>query len=127
MNLYLTIGDLTCVKSLGSGCFGEVFLYRKNNSNNIYAVKMIDKSRANRSKNYKCLNSEIKVLKGLNHPNIAKLIKVMDDETQIHLLLIMEYCNGGSLLECLKKYEEKYNMPFTEEIVQYLTRQIVKV
>ena len=125
MNLYQTLGDLTCVKFLGSGCFGEVFLYQQNKTNNIYAVKMIDKSRAKHSKNYKYLVSELQILKKLNHPNIAKLIKVIDNETQIHLLLVMEYCNGGSLLECLEKFKLKYNMPFTEEIVQYLTRQIV--
>ena len=125
MNLYQTLGDLTCVKFLGNGCFGEVFLYQQNKTNNIYAVKMIDKSRAKHSKNYKYLVSELQILKKLNHPNIAKLIKVIDNETQIHLLLVMEYCNGGSLLECLEKFKLKYNMPFTEEIVQYLTRQIV--
>ena len=126
MNLYQTLGDLTCVKFLGSGCFGEVFLYQQNKTNNIYAVKMIDKSRAKHSKSYKYLVSELQILKKLNHPNIAQLIKVIDNETQAHLLLVMEYCNGGSLSECLKKYEEKYNMPFTEEIVQYLTKQIVE-
>ena len=125
MNLYQTIGELTCVKFLGSGYYGDVFLYQQNKTNNIYAVKMIDKSRAKHSKSYKYLVSELQILKKLNHPNIAQLIKVIDNETQAHLLLVMEYCNGGSLSECLKKYEEKYNMPFTEEIVQYLTKQIV--
>ena len=38
----------------------------------------------------------------------------------------MEYCNGGTLLECLEKFKLKYNKPFTEEIVQYLTKQIVE-
>ena len=125
MNLYQTIGELTCVKFLGSGYYGDVFLYQQNKTNNIYAVKMIDKSRAKHSKSYKYLVSELQILKKLNHPNIAQLIKIIDNETQAHLLLVMEYCNGGSLSECLKKYEEKYNMPFTEEIVQYLTKQIV--
>jgi len=126
MNLYQTLGDLTCVKFLGSGSYGEVFLYQQNKTNNIYAVKMIDKSRAKNSKNYKYLVSELQILRKLNHPNIAKLIKVIDNETQIHLLIVMEYCNGGSLLECLEKFKLKYNMPFTEEIVQYLTKQIVE-
>ena len=125
MNLYQTLGDLTCVKFLGNGCFGEVFLYKQNKTNNIYAVKMIDKSRAKHSKNYKYLVSELQILKKLNHPNIAKLIKVIDNETQIHILIVMEYCNGGSLLDCLNKFKLNHGIPFTEEIVQYLTKQIV--
>ena len=37
----------------------------------------------------------------------------------------MEYVNGGSLTDCLKKYQLKYGKAFPEEIVQYLMRQIV--
>ena len=37
----------------------------------------------------------------------------------------MEICNGGDLTSCLKKYMEAYKRPFSEEIVQYLMRQIV--
>ena len=36
----------------------------------------------------------------------------------------MEFCDGG-LDEALEKYQEKYGKPFSEEIVQYLMRQIM--
>ena len=126
MNLYQRIGDLTCKKHLGKGEFGEVCLYKQDNTNNLFAVKIINKLKAKLSDNYKYLKAELEALRRLKHPNIAKLIKVIDNESQIHLLIIMEYCNGGSLSECLNKYIDKYKRPFTEEIVQYLTRQIVE-
>jgi len=124
--VYQNIGDLTFVQPLGSGSFGDVFLYKQNNSNKFYAVKMIDKNRAKYSKYFKYLNSELQALSMLNHPNIVKLKKVIDSQSQIHLLIVMEYCNGGSLLKCLENYINKYKTPFSEEIVQYLTRQIVE-
>ena len=37
----------------------------------------------------------------------------------------MEYCNGGSLEDCLKKYKDIYCKPFTEEIVQHIMRQVL--
>jgi serine/threonine protein kinase len=37
----------------------------------------------------------------------------------------MELCNGGSLYDCLQNYKKKYKKPFTEEIVQYLMKQIL--
>ena len=37
----------------------------------------------------------------------------------------MEYCNGGSLTQCLRKYMATFKRPFTEQIVQYLMKQII--
>ena len=37
----------------------------------------------------------------------------------------MEYCNGGDLYNFLQKYQEKNKCSFSEEIVQYLMRQIM--
>ena len=37
----------------------------------------------------------------------------------------MEYCNGGSLKQCLDRYKEIYHHAFTEEIVQYIMRQVM--
>ena len=124
--MYQNIDDLTRVKFLGKGTFGEVYLYKQNNTNKLYAVKVIDKNRAKYSKYFKYLNSELQALSMLNHPNIVKLKKAIDSQSQIHLLIVMEYCNGGSLLICLENYINKYKTPFSEEIVQYLTRQIVE-
>ena len=123
--MYQNIDDLTRVKFLGRGTFGDVFLYKQNNSNKLYAVKIIDKSRVKNTSYFKYLNSELKILSMLNHPNIVNLKKVIDNKSQIHLLIVMEYCNGDNLSECLKNYKLKYCKPFSEEIVQYLTRQIV--
>ena len=123
--MYQNIDDLTRVKFLGSGTFGDVFLYKQNNSNKLYAVKIIDKSRVKNTSYFKYLNSELKILSMLNHPNIVNLKKVINNKSQIHLLIVMEYCNGDNLSECLKNYKLKYCKPFSEEIVQHLTRQIV--
>ena len=115
--MYQNIDDLTRVKFLGGGTFGDVFLYKQNNSNKFYAVKMIDKNRAKYSKYFKYLNSELQALSMLNHPNIVKLKKVIDSQSQIHLLIVMEYCNGDSLLKCLGNYTDKYKTSFSEEIL----------
>ena len=117
--MYQNIDDLTRVKFLGGGTFGDVFLYKQNNSNKLYAVKIIDKSKVKNTSYFKYLNSELKILSMLNHPNIVNLKKVIDNKSQIHLLIVMEYCNGDNLSECLKNYKLKYCKPFSEEIVQY--------
>ena len=112
--------DLICIKKLGKGGFGEVSLYQDLKSKVKYAVKTVDKSEL---KNSKYLQSEINILKMLDHPNIIKLKNVIDEETS--LIIIMEYCNGGSLSDCLYRFKEKYKRGFPEEIIQYLMRQIV--
>ena len=112
--------DLICIKKLGKGGFGEVNLYQDLNSKVQYAVKTVDKSEL---KDSKYLQSEINILKMLDHPNIIKLKNVIDEETS--LIIIMEYCNGGSLSDCLYRFKEKYKRGFPEEIIQYLMRQIV--
>ena len=45
--------------------------------------------------------------------------------TKDHYYIVMEYINGGSLTDCLKKYQQSHKKSFPEEIVQYLMRQIV--
>jgi len=69
------------------------------------------------------LKAEITILKNLDHPNIVKLKEVK--KTKKHFYLVMEYCNGGELQSFLDKYQEKNKHAFTEEIVQYLMRQIM--
>jgi len=72
---------------------------------------------------YKYFENELRLLKDLHHPNIVHLEDVKKDHNYYYI--VMEYVNGGSLTDCLKKYKIKYGKAFPEEIVQYLMRQIV--
>jgi serine/threonine protein kinase len=114
---------LTLTKSLGKGAFGEVFLTQKKGSKEFYATKRLDRAFSEKPENIKLLSNEITLLKKINHPNIVRLIDLK--KTKSHCYIVMEYCNGGDLSGCLKKYKEAYRRPFSEEIVQYIMRQVV--
>lgn len=69
---------------------------------------------------------EIKGLKELNHPNIIRFINVK--QTNKHLYLIMEYCEGGSLENYIEQNlpDERECLYFFSQIVsafQYLIKQ----
>ena len=111
-------------KLLGKGTMGEVYLTQFNNSDELYATKRVEKKIVDRPQIKNFFEVEKQMLTELKHPNIIKLITT--GQTQNHYTLTLEFCNGGSLLNCLKKYKEMYKKPFSEEIVQYLMRQIVE-
>ena len=120
----MLVDDLILTKSLGKGSFGEVFLTRKNNnSNEFYAAKRLDRAYSEKPENMKRLTNEVKILKVLNHPNVVKLIELK--KTKTHIYIVTEYCNGGSLCDCLRKYTSAKFKPFPEKVVQYLMKQIV--
>jgi serine/threonine-protein kinase ULK/ATG1 len=39
--------------------------------------------------------------------------------------LVFDYCNGGTLTNCLELYKKKYNKPFSEDIAQYILKKVV--
>ena len=120
----MTIDDLTLLKYLNKGGFAEIFLSKKKGINEILATKRIDQRRINQTPALKkYLENEILILNLIKHPNIIRLFDVKRKPDYIYL--VMEYCNGGSLYDCLQNYKNKYKQPFTEEIVQYLMRQIL--
>ncbi len=118
------IDDITLLKYLDKGGFAEIFLSKKKGVKELLATKRIDQD--NIMKNpilKKYLENEIIILNTIKHPNIIRLYDVKTKPDYIYIT--MEYCNGGSLLECLKKYYAKNIRPFTEDIVQYLMKQIL--
>ena len=119
----MLVDDLVLTKSLGKGSFGEVFLTKKANGPGLYATKRMGRAEYEKPENYKRLANEISILKGINHPNIVKLIEVK--KTKNHIYIVTEFCNGGSLFEKLNKYIKANRKAFSEEIVQYLMRQLV--
>ena len=119
----MLVDNLVLTKSLGKGSFGEVFLTKKVNGKELYATKRMDRAEFNKPDNNKRLLNEISILQKISHKNIVKLIEVK--KTKSHIYIVTEFCNGGSLTDNLSKYVQIHRKAFSEEIVQYLMKQIV--
>ena len=123
MQQTIFVDDLILIKSIGKGNFGEVFFTQKKGRPEYYATKKMYRAVLEKPENKKRLLYEIDILSHLNHPNIIKFCGLK--KTVNNWYLVTEFCNGGSLSENLKKYMAHYQRPFTEEIVQYLMKQII--
>uniref|UniRef100_A0A3B0MGI9 Calcium-dependent protein kinase 1 n=1 Tax=Theileria annulata TaxID=5874 RepID=A0A3B0MGI9_THEAN len=87
----------TVCRKLGSGAYGTVFLCKKTNGTKEYAVKVINKLKSPSSNDSSRLLREVKYLKELDHPNIAKLYDVYEDSVAYYI--VMEPCYGGELFD----------------------------
>ena len=112
-------------KCIGKGSYGEVYLTTKKGSSNKFATKRIDKKLANSEKYKKYFDKEREILKKLDHKNIIKLLEIKQNSK--YIFLVKEYCNGGSLKNCLEKYIEEYDKPFSQEIIQHIMKQLIDV
>ena len=120
----MKVGNLILEKKLGEGSFGEVNLTKIEGDNDLYATKKYDREEIEKVPDLeRYMRSEIIILNELSHPNIIKLRDAK--KTKKHFYFIMEYCNGGNLKIVLEKYQKKFGKPFSEEIIQYLMRQIM--
>ena len=119
----MIVEDLTLIKSVGKGSFGEVFLASRKGTDQMYAVKKVSKSLVLQEKVKKYFNNEIYILKQVNHPNIIKLYEIK--QTLNNFYLVFDLCNGGGLSNCLEKYMKQNKKPFTQEIAQSIIRQLV--
>ena len=111
--------DLIFSKHLGK----ITFLSYKKGIPTKYATKIINKQifiEEPKSKEY--FDNEITILKDIHHQNVENVIEIKESPEKIYL--VTEYYNGGNLDDYLQSYIEKNNKPFSEEIVQYIMRQI---
>ena len=119
----MIIENLTLIKSIGKGAFGEVFLASKKDVAQKFAVKKVSRGLVYQEKVKKYFNNEIFILKNISHPNIIKLYDIK--QTLNNFYLVFDLCNGGGLSNCLEEYMRENLMPFTEEITQHIMRQLV--
>ncbi|XP_055863136.1 serine/threonine-protein kinase ULK2-like isoform X2 [Biomphalaria glabrata] len=99
------IGDYEIIKGgvLGTGAFATVWKGRaKKDSSQLVAIKAIKKK--NFLKSQQLLSKEITILKelsSLHHRNVVGLLDCV--ELKDDVCLVMEYCNGGDLADCLHR------------------------
>ena len=117
------IEDITLIKLLGKGAFGEVYLSKKKGRNEYFATKRLGEGKMDKYNTKAYIMSEIELLKTLHHPNIVGFEGYI--MTKDCFYVTMEFINGGSLSDCLQKYKAKYRNSFSEEIIQHIMRQII--
>ena len=99
------VGNYILTKELGKGQFGNVYkAHLVNNTKQIYAVKVILKRKLKQTPILERLfNTEIGIMKKIDHPNIMRLYEFM--ETEKNYYLVIRYCNNGDLEEYLNSLE----------------------
>ena len=103
----ITPNNFVCLAQLGKGSFGEVYLVKEVNSEEIYAMKVLRKERIMGQNLLKYAIAERNVLKSSNHPFIVKLQYAFQTSTK--LFLVIEYCPNGDLAKHLlieKRFKE---------------------
>jgi calcium-dependent protein kinase len=87
------------VSILGNGGFGKVRLFRDRGCKDLkYAIKTVKKDFLN-PHSIESLIHEVKILTGLDHPNIVKYFETYEDDHYIHI--VMEYIPGDNLFKVI--------------------------
>ena len=98
-----------CLKEIGSGSFGKVYLMKNKLNNEICAIKIITKKEMlELYGNYDLLYNEISIHSRLIHKNIIRLYNVHEDKN--HIKMIMEYVENDCKMK--DKYKSRVNKFF---------------
>ena len=109
-------------EKLGDGAYGIVYKVTHLKSGERRALKSISKARIPVSEVQQILN-EVDILTSLvpstqDHPNILKIIEVIEDESYFHI--VSELCTGGELFDRIIRQKS-----FTEEVAANYMRQLL--
>ena len=80
---------------IGKGTFSIVKLGENKLTKEKVAIKILEKRRIKSKEEFIRINREIEMLKSLNHPNVIKIHKILEDSKTFYI--IMEYCQNGEL------------------------------
>lgn len=105
---------------LGSGAFSDVYLGTRTGSDEPVAVKRVDRSKMIKSQHLRLLRAEIDILTTLSHPGVVSLFH--HEATPAFIILYLEYCNQGSLLDQLKR-----NNTLPVSTIRHIMRQLSSV
>ena len=100
------------LETLGIGSYGKVKKCRNTNNQELYAMKIIKRSKVKKttiddtkSGIGNVVEQEMQILTEIDHVNIIKLHEIIDDHKSGKIYLIMDYLDGGSLMDIVDKSE----------------------
>lgn len=103
---------------LGRGSFGEVYLVRKRDSREMYAMKVLRKDKIMKHNLVKYALTERNVLSYIRHPFIVGLNYAF--QTAEKLFLILDYCPGGDLSGQISRAKR-----FSEELARIYVCEVL--
>jgi serine/threonine protein kinase/serine/threonine protein phosphatase PrpC/uncharacterized membrane protein YfcA len=121
----VAMGDYRILEELGSGTQAVVKLAEHKQSNKKYAMKIIKKTKGKQKTDTTTMTAddmarkEAEFLKHLNHPNIIRLVEVM--ETDDRWYFVMELVCGGELFDYLAD-----NGAYDEATARQIMRQLLE-
>lgn len=86
---------------LGKGSYAYVYKGTSVVDNSTCAVKVIDQRLFANTYNFKTIQSEIEIMKKIQHKNIVELLDVYQSANNIYI--ITEFCEEGDLRDYLRK------------------------
>ncbi|KAG6471186.1 CBL-interacting serine/threonine-protein kinase 12-like [Zingiber officinale] len=97
----LLLGRFEVGKLLGSGTFAKVYVGRNVRTDELVAIKALDKESILKGGLVAHIKREISILRRVRHPYIVELFEVMATKTKIYF--IMEFVGGGELFSVVSK------------------------
>lgn len=88
-------------KMLGRGAFGKVNLAMHKLVRKLVALKSLDKEIFNDRDQKQKLMKEVTLLLKIRHAHVVKIFETI--ETQKHIVIVMELCAGGDLLNYVRR------------------------
>jgi len=90
-------------RTLGRGSFGKVKLCTNEQTGQLFAVKIMNRSllkrrRVGMTPMLQTVFREIALMKKLRHPNVLRLYEAMDDPDQDNIFMILEYIDNGAVM-----------------------------
>lgn len=102
----MSIQDFEILQELGQGSFSKVFKVWRKSDHQFYALKKVSLKNMNTKEKSNALN-EVRILASINHPNIISYKEAFYDDDSDSLCLVMEYAEGGDLLQKIIDHKVK--------------------
>jgi len=111
------------LEHLSTGSFGKVCKIRRKSDGKVLVWKELYYGTMT-EKEKQQLVSEVNILRELRHPNIVRYYDRIIDKQNQKIWIVMEYCEGGDMLQAIKKLKKDKQL-FPEETVWKFFMQIV--
>jgi len=110
--------DFEIIKPISKGAFGSVYLAKKRQTGDYYAIKVLRKSDMIAKNQVMNVKAERMVLTRTDSPFVVKLYYSF--QSKDNLYLVMEYLNGGdcaALVKAIGQLDEKWARGYIAEVV----------